>query len=54
VSPIPAAGNNTALEFMTDLVFVGGSLRVRELLGGVGGAQGQEHSRLGLTCQRLK
>jgi hypothetical protein len=59
--PTPAGGGNNisiAVEFTTngdpELVFVGGSLRVRELLGGVGGTQGQEHSRLGLTCQRLK
>jgi hypothetical protein len=57
---IPGGGNNIsiAVEFTTsgdpDLVFVGGSLRVRELVGGVGGTQGQEHSRIAITCQRLK
>jgi hypothetical protein len=53
----PGAGNNIsiAIDFTTsgdpDLVFVGGSLRVRELVGGV---QGPEHSRAGNTCWRLK
>jgi hypothetical protein len=57
---LPGGGNNIsiALEFTTtgdpELVVIGGSLRVRELLGGVGGTQGQEHARLGITCQRLK
>jgi hypothetical protein len=59
--PTAAGGGNNisiAVEFTTngdpDLVFVGGSLRVRELLGGIGGTQGAEHSRIGITCQRLK
>ena len=55
----PGGGNNIsiALELSTsgdpDLVIVGGSLRVRELLF-LGGTQGTEHSRTGVTCQRVK
>ena len=53
----PGAGNNISVvvEFSTagdpDLFFVSGSLRTRELIGGV---QGQEHARATITCQRLK
>ncbi len=59
--PGPAgAGNNISItvEFATegdvDLAFVGGPLRVVELLGGLGGGRGQEHSRSSIACHPFK
>lgn len=58
---VPAGGGNNAsilVEFETDgdpkLFFVSGSLRVVELVGGIGGVRGVEHTRTSLACFELK
>ena len=58
---VPAGGGNNisiVVEFTTsgdpDLFLLGGSLRIVELIGGPGGARGQEHTRSTLDCRALK